>query len=78
MSQELEFPVSQINSVIFSPTQRTWIVSLNEMLGEGIEATSIDLVCNLIAANIDTFYVSCEEVIGGELPHYVRPMKRDE
>lgn len=76
MSQQLEMPVSQVNSIVFSPTQHAWIVSLNETSDEGIETTSVDLTCNLIAANVDTFYVSCEKVSGDDLPDYVKPMPK--
>jgi len=79
MTQQLEMPVNSIQSVVFSPIRSAWIVSINEPETEsGVVISGVELVCSLIASNVDIFYVSCDEVIGGDLPDYVKPMERDE
>ena len=70
VSQQLEFPTSEVFSIEFSPTPKpTWLVSI---------VGGATLVCPLIAANVDTFYVSCDEVLDGNLPDYVKPFERNE
>ena len=70
MAQQLQFPASEVFSIDFSPTPKpSWLVNI---------AGEVTLVCPLIAANVDTFYVSCDEVLNGDLPDYVKPMERDE
>lgn len=71
MSQQLEFPASKAGSIqLISEGKLAWVVQLKE--------DDVFLVCLLIAANIDTFYVSCVGFEGGDLPDYVKPMKRGE
>ena len=72
MTQQLAFPTSEVFSIDFSPTPvPCWLVNI---------AGGVTLACPLIAANVDTFYVSCDEVLDSGLPDYVKPMpkKRDE
>ena len=71
MAQQLQFPTSEVFSIEFSPTpQPVWLVSISG---------GATLACPLIAANVDTFYVSCEHITPDvPLPDYVKPMERDE
>ena len=70
MTQELQLPVSKVDFVEFRPKIPAWVVSLEER--------NIFLDCSLIAADLETLYVVCEKVLGGDLPDYVKPMERDE
>lgn len=69
MTQELQLPVSRIDFVEFRSKIPAWTVSL--------EDGNLLLDCSLIAANLQTVYVSCEAILGGDLPAYVVPMERD-
>lgn len=69
MTQELQLPVANVFSIEFSATpDPAWLVEI---------AGGVSLVCSLIAANLETFYVSCEDFIGDCLPDYVEPMERN-
>ena len=73
MTQQLEFSVSRVKSVEFCKKSHIWFVDIGPFV----------LECPLIAANVDTFYVSCEayqQVQPGDLDlfDYVKPMERDE
>ena len=75
MSQQLQFPADKVDTVewrsdgAYVLRGKFWVVGL-----EGGEAF---LGCHLIAANVDTFYVSCQHITG-DLPDYVKPFERDE
>ena len=70
MSQELQFPVSEIAWVEFRSHTSIWAVAFKD------SDTTLD--CSLIAANSEMCYVSCENVLDGDLPDYVKPMEHDE
>ena len=75
MTQELEFPADKVDTVelrsdgAYILRGKFWVI--------GLEGGETFLGCLLVAANVDTFYVSCEHITGN-LPDYVKPMKRDE
>jgi len=70
MPQEIEMPVNKVDSIEFRPKMGLWVISLEE--------GNIFLNCSIIGANADMLYASCESILGGDLPDYVKPMKRNE
>ena len=70
MSQQLEFPVGKVDTIEFRPKIPAWVVCF--------EDECVYLECSLVAANLETMYVSCERMLGDTLPDYVVPMERDE
>jgi len=49
MTQQLQFPVSKVKSIEFCEKSHIWFVDIGAFV----------LECSLIAANLETFYVSC-------------------
>ena len=68
MTKELQFPIDKLGSVEWRAKGSFWVVALED-------DDEVFMDCSLFAANTETCFVCCENVLG-VLPDYVVPMKQ--